>query len=214
MPTRKTNNSVSNTEQVNVNNSNNNTDAIIASLMEQIANLQKQIQENSKPTQQNNSVSIMDRPCTLIHLVECHPSLPTTIKVNNNEIRFTKFGEQRTFRFFDMQDIISRYREWFERGIFTLGNDCDDFKNEFGINFFDMPMPINKYNTIAELPITEFKRIVSNMNYNQSVFLAKTWVDRYQKHIRGYDNIEKIRILNKKTNGFMKEFISTLLEEE
>ena len=188
-------------------------------MMELIANLTAQIEELKKKESdgiqtQYVKVAEMDKPCTLIHLCECNPALPTIIKLNGNEIRFTKFGERRTFRFSEMQDITSRYRRWFERGIFTLGEDCDEFKNSFDLSIMDMPMPVEKHNKIASLPINEFKQIVNSLSENQALFLAKTWVDRYYDNKPGYGDIEKIRILNKKTNGFMKEFLNNLLDEE
>lgn len=187
-------------------------------MLEMISKLTKQVEiltnnEQPKPTQ-FVGVAKMDKPCTLIHLIECTPGLPTTIKVNNNEIRFSKFGEKRTFRFAEMQDITSRYRDWFERGIFTLGEDCDEFENDFGVSIMNIPMPAEKHKIIASLPLTEFKQIVNGLSEAQALFLAKTWVDRYIAKVPGYDNLEKVKILNKKTKGFMKEFMTDLLEED
>lgn len=191
----------------------------ISQMMDLISKLSAQVEQLKKEKEENKHteyvrVADMDKPCTLIHLCECNPALPTTIKLHGNEIRFTKFGERRTFRFSEMQDITSRYRRWFERGIFTLGEDCDEFKNSFDLSIMDMPMPVEKHNKIASLPINEFKQIVNSLSENQALFLAKTWVDRYYDNKPGYGDIEKIRILNKKTNGFMKEFLNNLLDEE
>ena len=185
--------------------------AIIANLTAQINKLTAQ--SNGEVATSNIGVSKMDRPCTLIHLCECHPSLPSTIKLNGNEIRFTKFGERRTLRFAEMQDITSRYRDWFERGIFTLGSDCDDMVDEFGLEIMDIPMSASQYARIANLPMAEFKRIVDGLSYPMALRLAQTWIKRYEAKQSGYSNLEKVKILNKKTKGFMKQFMSDLLNE-
>ena len=156
-------------------------------------------------------VAKMDRPCTLIHLFECYPGLETTIYVNNAPITFANFGEKRTFRFSDMQSIVSKYRDWFSRGIFTLGDDCSDFADDFGVSVTKMPMSKEVYSKIASLPIDEFENLIKDMNSNHRILVAKAWIQRYEAGKPGYDNVEKIKILNKYTEGFMSKMMKDLL---
>lgn len=219
MPTKNLNKKQTITEnnlEQEINEKEQDTNGMLAIIEQLKADLEKLTASQNNPINQVQYVGVskMDKLCTLIHLCECHPGLPTTIKINNREIRFTKFGEKRTFRFSDMEEITSRYRDWFERGVFTLGEDCDEFKDDFGVSFMKIPMPVSKHKMIATLPFDEFQSIVNDLSLNQSIYLAKTWMDRFNKQIPGYDNIEKIRILNKKTNGFMKDFLNELLNED
>lgn len=187
----------------------------VEDMLAMIANLTAQVNKlNSQHSGESVMVSKMDRPCTLIHLCECNPMLPSTIRVNGNEIRFTKFGERRTFRFAEMQDITSRYRDWFERGVFTLGEDCDEMVNDFGLDIMDIPMSVEQYAKIATLPLSEYKRIVDGLSHPQALRLAQTWIKRYEANMPGYSNLEKVKILNKKTKGFMKQFMSDLLSDD
>lgn len=187
----------------------------VEDMLAMIANLTAQVNKlNSQHCGESVMVSKMDRPCTLIHLCECNPMLPSTIRVNGNEIRFTKFGERRTFRFAEMQDITSRYRDWFERGVFTLGEDCDEMVNDFGLDIMDIPMSVEQYAKIATLPLSEYKRIVDGLSHPQALRLAQTWIKRYEANMPGYSNLEKVKILNKKTKGFMKQFMSDLLSDD
>lgn len=159
-------------------------------------------------------VAKMDRPCTLIHLFECYPGLETTIYVNNAPITFARFGEKRTFRFSDMQSIVSQYRDWFARGIFTLGDDCSDFADDFGVAVTKMPMSKETYSKIASLPMDEFENLIKNMNYNHRILVAKTWIQRCEAKTPGYDNVEKIKILNKYTEGFMSKMMKDLFSSD
>ena len=187
----------------------------VEDMLAMIANLTAQVNKlNSQHGGESVMVSKMGRPCTLIHLCECNPMLPSTIRVNGNEIRFTKFGERRTFRFAEMQDITSRYRDWFERGVFTLGEDCDEMVNDFGLDIMDVPMSVEQYAKIATLPLSEYKRIVDGLSHPQALRLAQTWIKRYEANMPGYSNLEKVKILNKKTKGFMKQFMSDLLSDD
>lgn len=189
-------------------------------MMEMIAKLTSQIETLTKEKDHANShveeryvVSKMDTPCTIIHMVDCTPNLPTTITVNGREVPFSKFGEKRSFRFADVQDIVAHYRSWFERGVFILGEDCKPFEDELGISIRAMPISMSVYDKLAELPVDDFRQIVNTMPHNYAVSLAKTWINRYNSHVPGYDNFEYARILNKKTDGFMRSFISNLAGE-
>lgn len=165
--------------------------------------------KESAPTFIDTS-SKLDKPCTLIHLWECNPMLPNSIHLNGRVFNFSKFGEKRTFRLTEMQDILSKYFSWFERGIFTLGEDCSDFSEDFGLKVMDIPMSIHQYQKIDELPIDEFTKIINGINMNQKIIIAKTWMQRYEQGNSQYSDIEKIRVLNKATKGFMSNFISSL----
>lgn len=167
-----------------------------------------------QPVEPSTYVAKMDRPCTLIHLFECYPGLDTTIYVNNAPITFARFGERRTFRFSDMQSIVSQYRDWFARGILTLGDDCSDFADDFGIAVTKMPVSQDTHKKLASLSNVEFEDIIKNMNSNHRILIAKTWIQRCEAKEPGYDNVEKIKILNKYTEGFMSKLLKDLFSSD
>lgn len=157
--------------------------------------------------------SRMDKPCTLIHLIECPNDLPTSINVNGNPHYFHSFGERKTFRFADMQTITTKYRDWFARGIFTLGEDCNDMQDEFGVEVTKIPMSVDTYKKIASLDLDRFTDLVNGMNKNQQVLLAKTWIQRNVSGQHGYDDLNKMTILNKATQGMLKSILQDAVQE-
>lgn len=170
--------------------------------------------KNNTPQSMNVYASRMDKPCTLVHMAECSRDLPNSIMVNGNIYNFSMFGEKRLFRFQDMQQIVSKYRGLFERCIFMLGEDCQDEYEGFGIEVIHYPLSVDQHKRLAELPIEEFESIVKALNGSQRALIANTWVARYNDKIRGYDNLEKIRILNKATDGLLKSLIEQVSSVE
>ena len=167
-----------------------------------------------------DTTSKMDVPCTLIHMIECMDGLPTVIEVNGNIHHFTRFGEQRTFRLQEMQNIASKYRSFFERGIFTLGTDCDDKLDELGLKKFRNPILPEIYHKIETLPNEDFESLIKKISDVQRVQLAKTWVQRYSNNQDGYQDVDKIRILNKYTkdkvifkNGLLANLLKDMIDE-
>ena len=145
---------------------------------------------------------------------ECPRDLPTSIIVNGQPHFFSNFGEKRAFRFADMQAITTKYRDWFNRGIFTLGSDCDEFALDFGLDTIANPIPTDVYRRIETLSLSEFKSLVEDIEISQKVHLAKTWIQRYNEKRPGYENIEKMRILNKATQGLLKDILATVAVDE
>ena len=164
----------------------------------------------SAPSQPQNVVvngQIMDKPCTLIHLWECVPSLPTTIYVNGNQFTFVNYGEKRKFRFADMQNIVSRYRDFFQRGVFTLGSDCDDFKDDFGVSVMSIPMTKAQHQKLAVMPFEEFSDLIKSLNASQKTIIAKTWLKRCEEGQSGYNNKQKIILLNEESGGMLEPLL-------
>lgn len=197
-------------------------------LLKQIAELKAQLESMGKEQEDKSEDDLskalknityvssqMDRPCTLIHMLECNtPGLETEINVNNVPYTFSRFGEKKIFRFQDMQQIISRYRSWFRRGWLMLGDDCQDLYNDFGLEVTKFPMTVEQYRKMEAIPTEDFERIVKSMNSNQRSLLAQTWMNRYNENKKNYNNMEKIKILDKATNGLMKSFIRKISGEE
>lgn len=164
----------------------------------------------SVPSQPQNVVvngQIMDKPCTLIHLWECVPSLPTTIYVNGNQFTFVNYGEKRKFRFADMQNIVSRYRDFFQRGVFTLGSDCDEFKDDFGVSVMSIPMTKAQHQKLAVMPFEEFSDLIKSLNASQKTIIAKTWLKRCEEGQSGYNNKQKIILLNEESGGMLEPLL-------
>ena len=197
----------------------------VKTLQSQIDKLEGMLQgfmsASNNQSQIIDNTSKMDRPCTLVHLLECPQGLPTVINVNGINHYFTRFGETRTFRFNEMQNIISRYADWFARGIFTLGDDTEDKQEELGIHVIGNQIPVTTYNKIETLNIKEFESLVKKINDVQRISLVRTWVQRYEAKKPGYDNLEKIRILNRYTkdktvfkNGLLSNLLKDVINEE
>jgi hypothetical protein len=171
--------------------------AELKGMINSLANAQNS--NNNNQTQQViNPVLKMDKPCTLVHLTECARELPDTIFVNKIKHEFSRFGETRTFRFADMQNIVSTYHDWFDRGIFALGNDCDEFEDEFSVNSIKQ-IPVSTYKKMETLTDDDFEKLIKGLNEVQKVHFARTWIQRYLQKQPGYNNINKIRLLNKYT---------------
>lgn len=190
----------------------------LASKYEKLESMLSELMENvnNKPAVTaniKNSPNRMDMACTLIHLRECDPTLPTNMTVNGTEYYFTSFGERKLFRWSDMSNIISKYRTWFKRGYIALGADCEAFRNEIPDDIKTINLPDDVFNRIADLDNDKFERILDAFTPEQKVQIAASWRMKYLRNIPSYKNITKIKILNKVTDGSLKDILTELAED-
>lgn len=158
-------------------------------------------------------VNRMDTLCTVIHLRDCFPNLPTTVKINGVTHFFTNFGETKMFRWQDLSTLIAVYRDFFTRGVLALGADCDVFKNEIPSDLMRVALPPVFYNEMASMPLDKFEYYLNQLNASQRVQVATTWRHRYMSKKNGYRDIEKIKVLSKATDGSLKDLLVEILGE-
>lgn len=185
-------------------------------LMETIRLLQEQIKTLTETQSVPKTIELtskMDRPCSIIHLIDCAEGLPTNININGNEYYFNRFGERKLFRFADVQNIVTKYYDWFTRGILALGEDCDEFKNEFAVP----PRRCDTlavYNRLADMPLDEFKTFVNNIAQCDKVQLVRIFMTKIDRGETKYKNTDKLRVLNKATDGLLKEYIKEVSNDD
>lgn len=185
-------------------------------LMETIRLLQEQIKTLTEAQSVPKTIELtskMDRPCSIIHLIDCAEGLPTNININGNEYYFNRFGERKLFRFADIQNIVTKYYDWFIRGILALGEDCDEFKNEFAVP----PRRCDTlavYNRLADMPLDEFKTFVNNIAQCDKVQLVRIFMTKIDRGETKYKNTDKLRVLNKATDGLLKDYIREVNNDE
>lgn len=190
--------------------------ARVAELELMVQQLMAKLEEkNNTPIQVVSAPTGMDAQCTLVHLIECASGLPTSITLSDGTpFSFTRFGERRLFRFYQMQDIVSRYRSWFERGIFALGEDCEAYELDFGMKATPLPFTPEKFEQMNRMSNEEFDSFIKSLTPVQRAHIGHTWMKRYSEKQYGYDNVDKVKIINKHTDGLLKPILKDLLDEE
>lgn len=186
----------------------------LTQLVEKLLAEKESTQAPSNNVQIIDTTSKMDRPCTLIHLRDCSPQLPTTIKIENKTIFLNKFGEKKMVKFSQMQEIISIYGSLFTRGILALGEDCSEFAEDLNAdNVVGLPFPVEIFNKLHTMNNVEFEKFIKGLNDMQKINIGVTWMKRYVAGTTGYDDIDKLRILNRHTDSMFDDILSEVVKK-
>ena len=101
--------------------------------LEKLTDLMAQFMQAMVTSQSNHgakSVSENAEPDTvrIVHLVERAPGLTTYMKLSSTEVIFRKFGEERTLSFQAFQELVGKYRKWFDMGIISIAAGYEDLR--------------------------------------------------------------------------------------
>lgn len=166
----------------------------------------------TKPVTVSSNTSKDDDYWTLVHLQDCDPRLPTTFVVNGKIHYFTTFGETKRFPSNELGDIIAQCRNYFTRGVFALGNDCEKYQYEIPSDIIRLTLPESFFKTMTELDDDSFERNIDKLTEAQILQIANVWKNKYFQKNRAYRSSNKVKMLNKRTNGFMKIVLDDMNE--
>lgn len=187
-------------------------DAKIAALEASLAQMQEFMKVmmanmNNKPSETNNVKDALFRYVTVVHLVDRAPGLSTHIELSNGVILdFRTFGEEHTFTVQQAEELASKYRSWFDLGIFAFGADADDLAKRLNLK------TVTQYSfagsdflsRLPELDLYQLKALWDKMGQGHREFLIEYFKRKILSKDPAFDDIDKIELLNRLSNGGME----------
>lgn len=187
-------------------------DAKIAALEASLAQMQEFMKVmmanmNNKPTETNSAKDALFRYVTVVHLVDRAPGLSTHIELSNGVILdFRTFGEEHTFTVQQAEELASKYRSWFDLGIFAFGADADDLAKRLNLR------TVTQYSfagsdflsRLPELDLYQLKELWDKMGQGHREFLIEYFKRKILSKDPAFDDIDKIELLNRLSNGGME----------
>lgn len=187
-------------------------DAKIAALEASLAQMQEFMKVmmanmNNKPAETNSAKDALFRYVTVVHLVDRAPGLSTHIELSNGVILdFRTFGEEHTFTVQQAEELASKYRSWFDLGIFAFGADADDLAKRLNLK------TVTQYSfagsdflsRLPELDLYQLKALWDKMGQGHREFLIEYFKRKILVKDPAFDDIDKIELLNRLSNGGME----------
>lgn len=143
----------------------------------------------------------------LVHLVERDVGLTTTMKISNLEINMSRFGEERTLDKRQAEELVGKYRSWFDKGIVALGAGSEEFASRLGVKSVTDYHYVDKnfVEKFANLNAVELESLYNQLAEGHKAFIIETFK---KENIKGKDSrftdAQKIEMLNRVSNGAME----------
>lgn len=178
---------------------------------EQIQQLLSMINSNSNQTSYN---SIYGPTIKIMHLVQRDDKLKTLINLSNITIIMRDLGEERTLTLQQFEELVGKYRRWFDLGIIGVCSGYEDIAVKYGIKAIkSYPLSKDLLNKIATLDINTLENIFSKLPIAGKETVISYWKRQIINNNPNFKDIRKMEVLNRLSDGAFSQTISDLNED-
>ena len=177
-----------------------------AELQAEIAQLKALLAEQSKGQQSSYTAPAPNVtftvPSTDVTIVYCSNSLGCA-KISNLELLFNKFGEEFTLSRIQFDELVGKYRKWFDEGILAVSSKNLDIAaakglktdNEFGLTS-------SKLANIGKLSLAELEELWNETTLSSHRHcIVSFYKDKFISGDPDFVDRAKIDLMNRLTNG-------------
>lgn len=181
-------------------------EAQVKQLMEM---LQRQVQPQPTytvaPTADNQTIKI-------VHLVERAPGLKTLIQLSNGfTITMTKFGEERTLSVTHFEELIGKYRKWFDMGIIAIHADYEE-KAKYYMLDTAASYPVNGdfVRELKKKTMSEIENVYPRLPSGGKDFICSYWHRMARQGDVHFADIRNLETMNRLSDGAFSQLIAEL----
>ena len=188
--------------------------------LEKLTDLMAQFMQAMVTSQSNHgakSVSENAEPDTvrIVHLVERAPGLTTYMKLSSTEVIFRKFGEERTLSFQAFQELVGKYRKWFDMGIISIAAGYEDLAERYGLNTAkNYPMDSEFVKKLGDVSMYELENIFPKLPEAGKDFILSYWNRKVIEGDPNFKDARKIETLNRLSGECMTPTLRALSLEK
>lgn len=156
----------------------------------------------------------MNRWVKIIHLQQLAPSLTTHIELSNRVIDFNGFGEERSLRFSEFEEIISKYKSFFDSDILCISSADSDLAERYELRTEkDQAITSAILKKISKITLEQLEDLYKKASAGQRTFLIRTWCMNYYEGDASFADKKKIDLLNELSNGSMENVLNDIISK-
>lgn len=183
----------------------------IKQLKEALSGVLNNIENKPKNDDTSNE---MNRWVKIVHLQQLAQGLTTHVVLSNRTIDFNGFGEERSLRFSEFEEIISRYKSFFDSDILCVSSADSDLAKRYELKTEkDQMVNSETLKKLSKLSLDELEKLYKNASQGQKSFLTKTWCMRYYDGDSSFADKKKVDLLNELSNGVLENILSEIVSK-
>ena len=167
------------------------------------------IQVQVKDTAQQNTERILDyltnkksdKEITIIHNRERLGGGSTAIRLTGLSIDFHTIGEQRVLTWQQFEELVSKYRKWFDKHIILLAPEHKDLAERYNVPYLTSSthnvLTRNDLARIGKLSVEELTEFYQSLDKQDQSFLCSYWLGKVYENDPDFYNRYKIETLNR-----------------
>lgn len=157
-----------------------------------------------------------NRVIRVYHMQEMIGGMATVINLTNTKRRLQRMGELITLKVNDFEELVGKYRSFFERGILAVDASDIDYAQMYDLPIYDTRMK-KSYNAtvlkqVVKYNYEQLQEFYKNLSENNKRAFLSFWLGKVYNKEEGYYDEEKMRWLNNFSNT--ETFSAILFEIE
>ena len=194
-----------------------NSSAEIAALKAQIELLtQLVMQQQGTALAPAISVPVKEDTVTIVHLKDyTGTNLKTHIELSNLIIDLRSFGEERTLTRQTFEELVGRYRGFFDRGTIAPGPDSGDVARKYGLKkITEMNIPDHFLERLAKMDCAELEDLYLKLGVGHRRFMLEYWRRKVAEGVSAFKDAHKIETLNRVSDGKLDSVLLDMRTEK
>ena len=138
----------------------------------------------------------------IVHLYDNAPGITTHIDLSNYSIDMGAFGETRTLTVQQFEELVGKYRSWFDRGIIAVGAGSEYYARRNNLKVASESLVDSDFiRRLGTMPMTEVQDIYEKVCEGQKDFIVSYWKRKFIEKVPEFRDLRKLQILNGFTNN-------------
>ena len=142
-----------------------------------------------------------DKEITIIHNRERLGGGSTAIRLTGLSIDFHTIGEQRVLTWQQFEELVSKYRKWFDKHIILLAPEHKDLAERYNVPYLTSSthnvLTRNDLARIGKLSVEELTEFYQSLDKQDQSFLCSYWLGKVYENDPDFYNRYKIETLNR-----------------
>lgn len=152
---------------------------------------------------------------TIVHLYDNAPGITTHIDLSNYSIDMAAFGETRTLTVQQFEELVGKYRSWFDRGIIAVGAGSEYYARRNSLKMASESLVNSDFiRRLGTMPMTEVQDIYEKVCDGQKDFIVSYWKRKFIEKVPEFRDLKKLQILNGFTDDAFKYELTELMSKK
>lgn len=147
----------------------------------------------------------------IVHLAQMDPSLGTNIHLSNLYIGMTEFGEERELTTQQFEELLSKHRGWFAKGLLCVAKGYEEEAKKYGVTTVsDCPIDKTFIRTLGDIPMTKIEEVYGRLPEYGQENLVSYWLRCAYDGDPRFRDIRRVKSFNDITGGKLENLLVEL----
>lgn len=143
---------------------------------------------------------ILPNKVRVYHLTEMLGGTTTYIELSGTKRALTRMGELMTLEINDFEELVGKYRSFFDAGILAVGADSASYAALYDLPIYDNEaralLNSKKLKEVATYTHDQLKTFYNSLSEKTQEQFLSYWLGKVYEKTKGYYDVEKMRLLD------------------